>query len=434
MEVTAPTEEVTALRGLIREFLQDRLQAKLDKLKPDEISKREQLEAAHELPAWLTDAARRVAQIQLASHTLKPIHPDARGTNIHVRDEVSETPGLVGTHGLSSERDHDVVGNAAALDVFKFLSLEYQGRSILLRVIENEATVKAALTEDPAEAERMRAAFASIAEPQGDPASHTLAKQLYFPLSDGGYHLLAPLFPTTLVHRVQQTIREHRFGDTAKAARDARREGKSWPHGYHEYPELAIRKLGGTKPQNISQLNSERYGENWLLASKPPLWETLDVKPPLNTDSIFDGWFSHRRSVREAVNRLRDFLSSTDHNNLAIRKARARMAGDVCDEAHQFAASLRGLPGGWTADTACKLHEAEQLWLDPLRAHIDEAFRQRRLIADWRDQVSKRFSNWLNSALESKQLKLDEFSAAQWADDLVGELNMFREVLDDDAE
>ena len=58
---------------------------------------------------------------------------------------------------------------------------------------------------------------------KGGAASHTLAKQLYFPLPDDGYHLLAPLFPTALVHGVHTHLQEARFSDAAKAARAARR-------------------------------------------------------------------------------------------------------------------------------------------------------------------------------------------------------------------
>jgi CRISPR-associated protein Csy1 len=78
-------EQVRALRTVMQNFVQTRLAAKLDKLKEDD-PKRPELIAAHGLGAWLSDAARRVGQIQLASHTLKNIHPDARGSQIYVQD------------------------------------------------------------------------------------------------------------------------------------------------------------------------------------------------------------------------------------------------------------------------------------------------------------------------------------------------------------
>lgn len=429
--MTTEAGEADGVRAAIQAFIAERLASKLEKLKPNEEEKRKQLEAAHEPNAWIADAARRVTQLQLATHTVKGIHPDARGTNVRVVEERHPTPGIVDTYSLSTDRPMDAVGNAAALHVYKFLSISHEGKSLLQRILDHDPATMAALSDDPDEAEALRSAFASIAEGAANLASHTLAKQIYVPV-EGGYHLLAPLFPTSLVHHVQQTIREHRFGEAAKAAREARREGKPWGHGYCEYPDLAIRKLGGSKPQNIGQLNRERYGENWLLASRPPLWERLEVAPPFHADSVFDRSFGRRRSVREALRKLREFLSSTDHKNAAIRNARARLLADLCDEVHQYAASLRLLEPGWSADPACRLHQAEQLWLDPLRARTDEAFRSLRASIDWRDQVSRRFANWLNSSLETDRLTFDQYTAAYWADLLRKELETFREVIDDE--
>ncbi|MDF5813204.1 type I-F CRISPR-associated protein Csy1 [Pseudomonas aeruginosa] len=86
------------LRQLIESFIQERLQGKLDKLKPDEDVKRQSLLAGHRREAWLADAARRVGQLQLVTHTLKPIHPDARGSNLHSLPQAPGQPGLAGSH------------------------------------------------------------------------------------------------------------------------------------------------------------------------------------------------------------------------------------------------------------------------------------------------------------------------------------------------
>jgi CRISPR-associated protein Csy1 len=70
---------------LLHEFIAARLQTKLEKLKPDEFEAHAKLSADHQPMAWLEDAARRAGQIQLASHTLKAIHPDARGSVVNLR-------------------------------------------------------------------------------------------------------------------------------------------------------------------------------------------------------------------------------------------------------------------------------------------------------------------------------------------------------------
>lgn len=65
-----PTPTWQELRQFIESFIQERLQGKLDKLHPDEDDKRQTLLATHRREAWLADAARRVGQLQLVTHTL----------------------------------------------------------------------------------------------------------------------------------------------------------------------------------------------------------------------------------------------------------------------------------------------------------------------------------------------------------------------------
>ncbi|HBO1218192.1 TPA: type I-F CRISPR-associated protein Csy1 [Pseudomonas aeruginosa] len=429
-----PNGDSPTLRQLIEYFIHERLQGKLDKLKPDEDDKRQALLAGHRREAWLADAARRVSQLQLVTHTLKPIHPDARGSNLHSLPQAPGQPGLAGSHELGDELVSDVVGNAAALDVFKFLSLQYQGKNLLNWLKEDSAEALQALSDNAEQAREWRQAFIGITAVKGAPASHSLAKQLYFPLPGSGYHLLAPLFPTSLVHHVHGLLREARFGDAAKAAREARNRRESWPHGFSEYPNLAIQKFGGTKPQNISQLNSERYGENWLLASLPPHWEPQELRAPLQQVSVFEHDLGRSPEVARLTRTLRRFLATTKHNNLAIRQHRAQLVGQICDEALQYAARLRELEPGWSASPDCRLHEAEQLWLDPLRVHADEAFMRRRLWGDWPMEVGERFANWLNRALTNKGLVMGEAEARQWRKDLGKELKMFKEILEDERD
>ncbi|HBP6464114.1 TPA: type I-F CRISPR-associated protein Csy1 [Pseudomonas aeruginosa] len=429
-----PSPAEQELRQLIESFIQERLQGKLDKLKPDEDDKRQALLAGHRREAWLADAARRVGQLQLVTHTLKPIHPDARGSNLHSLPQAPGQPGLAGSHELGDKLVSDVVGNAAALDVFKFLSLQYQGKNLLNWLTESSAETLQALSDNAEQAREWRQAFIGITAVKGAPASHSLAKQLYFPLPGSGYHLLAPLFPTSLVHHVHGLLREARFGEAAKAAREASKHKQPWPHGFSEYPNLAIQKFGGTKPQNISQLNSERYGENWLLASLPPHWERQEVRAPLQQVSVFEHDFGRSPEVARLTRTLRRFLATTTHNNLAIRQHRAQLVGQICDEALHYADHLRELEPGWSASPDCRLHEAEQIWLDPLRVHTDEAFMRRRLWADWPMEVSERFANWLNRTITSKGLVMGEAEAGHWRQDLGKELKMFKEILEDERD
>lgn len=433
------------LRAVIKDFLQARLQPKLEEIKkredklPEgdheeqrklELDRQQRLEA-YELETWIADAAKRAGQIQQATHALKFTHPDARGSSLNTPGHPQAGDLTVGTHTLGHDYKPDVVGNAAQLDVYKFLCLEADGETLLKRAIRSDPALSAALSADAELAESWIKPLADITRVKGVPATHRLAKQLYWPLSDGEYHLLGPLFPSSLLQRLREIILADRFSEEAKAARSARRDGKQHHQGYREYPGLAIQKFGGTKPQNISQLNAERHGESYLLPSCPPIWKSKKMQPPLKTHSVFDGPFGKRKRVRRLTGLLRDFLLTVrDVNNVRIRFKRAELTTYIRDELLQFAAECHELPPGWSQHHECLLNLEEQCWLDPYRAHDDQSFAAVCRKEEWQDAVCRRFGNWLNARLSRPELPMGQDEAKAWQSFLDQELKMLHLEID----
>ena len=421
------TPRATALRALIADFIRQRRDDKLDKLAPDDDAKREALLTQHQPAAWLADAARRAGQLQAATHTLKAVHPDARGSNLYAPPSSLPARREVGSHCLSADFADDVVGNAAALDVYKFLKQQHDGQSLLALALAQDADLAAALSDDAEQAQAWIAAFAALTDAGADAASHSRAKQVYWlvgyePAKDEDYHLLAPLYPSALAQRLYQTIQEHRFGEAAKAARQARREQRDHPHGYCDYPQLAVQKLGGTKPQNISQLNSERKGNNYLLASLPPQWRSLGLKPPLNTEDALLR-FGRRNDVRRLVRQLRAFLESQPRKIMDTRDRRDELSDALLEELLLFGKEMHeGLPPGWSAEARCRLPEYQQLWLDPWRADADADFAARWHGEDWPLEVAKRFGRWLNQQFDASPLEMGDAEFRHWARELAGDL------------
>ncbi|NJM12628.1 MAG: type I-F CRISPR-associated protein Csy1 [Synechococcaceae cyanobacterium SM1_2_3] len=430
---TAVPGDTEQIRQAIAAFLQDRLKPKLDKLKEEDHDARQKLLDAHDPQTWIADAARRVGQIQQVTHAIKFSHPDAKGSSLSSAGNQKAGDLTIGSHTVAGMLPPDVVGNAAALDVYKFLRLEVNGQSLLQRAIAQDPALAAALSDDTDLSREWMAAFATLPEPNGPPATHKLAKQLYWPLGDGRYHLLAPLFPTSLVHTLCAGIREDRFSDEAKAAREAKREKRAHPQGYREYPKLAIQKFGGTKPQNISQLNSERHGENWLLPSLPPDWQSDPISPPFFTESVFDHRFPRRSAVQRLTTALSEFLKrvAKADSNIRIRNQRAELVSYIRDELLQFAAELHELDAGWSLDEKCHLNAAEQCWLDPKRAAMDEEFAARWLSGKWQDEICRRFGNWLNAAISTEQTPMGQAESEAWQTVLRDELSMIRLELAD---
>ena len=420
-----------AIRTVISSFLSERLQGKLDKLKAEDTEARDNWIAKFRPATWIADAAKRVEQIQQVTHALKFNHPDAKGSNLSSTGHKTALHHEFGSHSLNNRLEPDVVGNAAALDVYKFLRLKVAEQTVLdLCLTEHPALIEVFCEYaggETQEAENWRAAFATLPEPKGELASHKLSKQIYWPLSDGTYHLLLPLFPTSLAHHVWNTMRRDRFSDEAKAAREAHKANKNYKHGYRDYPNTALQNFLQSNPQGISKMNNERHGENWLLASCPPTWQSQNsVQPPLQQRSIFS-LFGRRKNVRFTLNALKNLLGNAgDYNNVAIREARATLIDDICDELLQYTAELQALPAGWSKNSM--LDEAEQYWLDPERGHEDEDFANRRHQGQWLDEITRNFANWLNSALDKnhKQLHFGDAEAQAWQTVLEDRLQIIR--------
>jgi len=427
-------------REAINAFLQERLQAKLDKLEPDDPLRDEAIASfAHDV--WLASAANRVKQIQAVTHSLKPIHPNAQGTNLYIEPTHLIPLVEVGSHALGEQFVVDVVGNAAALDVYKFLKLQVNGRSLFDALLVQDADALAAMHADLQQAQALRDAFVLLIQLRDEePSSHRLAKQLYWLAGDDAstnadYTLLAPLYATSLAHAVHAQVQEDRFGEANKAARQARRERKAHDGVLHDYPGLALQNIGGTKPQNISQLNSERRGMNYLLSSLPPQWQASAVRLPVHASSVFERLYIARPGVRRTVRALRQFLASEPEPNQATRQHREALIDTLLDELVLLAAELQQvLPPGWTVHDPNKrfaqLNEDEQLWLDPLRAELpDQAeFAEAWLHMDWPAAIGKRFANWLNKLLDDK-LPLGEAEAREWKKALLTDEDGFKQQL-----
>ncbi|SMQ93723.1 type I-F CRISPR-associated protein Csy1 [Xanthomonas fragariae] len=352
-----------------------------------------------------------------------PTHPDARGSSLHVPPDSLPQHAEIGSHLLGAHYAQDVVGNAAALDVFKFLKIEVEGQGLLAWMQAGDSDLRAALHPDTDVATGWMQAFAALARSEPQLSSHGMAKQVYWlvgdqPTDDTQYHLLQPLFSSTLAHVVHADIQDARFGETNKLARQAQRTKQPHDGSYRDYRNLVARKLGGSNQQNVSQLNSERGGVNYLLASLPPSWTLDHPRSLLKTDSVIDR-FGYGKDVRAIVKTLADFLLDDPPPNDKTRRIRQRIEQELSAQLAVFAAETQArFAPGWTRDANCTLPLYEQLWLDPERTVLpvrrdpqhpqwtqdDDAFNAAYAFGDWPDQVAGRFANWVNAQLHKAGL------------------------------
>ncbi|MFM4721191.1 type I-F CRISPR-associated protein Csy1 [Aeromonas bivalvium] len=393
---------VEQLSSAIDDYISARLEAKPDKWP----SKGD----------WLDDAAKRAKQITLVTHAPKFTHGDARG--IGARVEGQEGEGFLSTASLATPAI-DVIGNAAALDVANLLLLEADGKRLVDQIQDGDASSLAVFTKDKVQLETWCDGL-SQALVGSTLTTHTLAKQTYFPV-DEGYHLLSPLFASSLCHALYQRIEQARFGDEAKAAREARRKNECSDLSVVDFPHLAEQHFGGTKPQNVSLLNSKRYGRAYLLSCQPPTWQDR-LTAPENQEHF---WKRYEHRVAATLGELNRFLKSVEQadNNDAIKQRRADLVDDLVGALLNYGAELRTLPSGWSRAMAEPLNEAFCRWLDPIDSQA--------LSDEEANQIALAFGRRLNQRLQKRLTHVGDAELHVWRRLLARQLRLLKQDLEE---
>jgi len=413
-----------SLAQVIADYIRQRKEAKLEPLKKalNKVLDKDQNEVAQSVAraeyseksapieaqfkpiVWLGDAARRAKQISLATHCAKFTHSDAKASSMLMMDSCSDIQTYLSTAKLK-DKAIDAVGNAAALDVAKLLKLTVNGESLVSQLQAGRQTVLAEFTDDAELLAQWQQGF-RLALSDERLSSHSLSKQLYFPVEDD-YHLLCPLYSSALAHRLYQEISKARFGDS-KDIRDARRNGLYAEQQDVSFSNTLVSIAGGSKPQNISQLNSERYGQTFLLNSAPPRYE-YKRKPPTNRTSMFDRQFSFK--AFESIKKFKDFLENlkdSDKNFKTRYQRDFNYVQPIIDMLLNEAMNVQSMEGdaGWSNDESCRLRHIYSLWLDI--NNPDEKFQSERAKLNWIDEVAQDFANWMKQQLKSKEYKLGD--------------------------
>jgi CRISPR-associated protein Csy1 len=425
---------VSGFRSVMEEFLKEQLEPKLkqilNKLEKEEdpekrvelSEKRDSLVEEYGLRSWVEKAAALVVHIDAATHILKATDSHAKGTNLYC-PPASLTPlEEVGSCHLDESFAVDFTNNSARFVLYKFLSLEYEGVPLFKWFKIHDKDLCEAIGCADSISDHC-STFGSISELGNKLASHERMKQIYWltgedPVEDADFTILAPMYSSSLAHEVYGRISEHKYSDNTKAARAAKRKNEYCEYGIHEYPHLGIQKLGGTKPQNVSQLNSERGGRNYLLASLPPVWMSRSVRPPYGRRPLFEQ-FGLRRDTQAVLKRFQGFLESDPPANMTTRIRRDEYLDQLLGEFSLYCGDLHALDPCWSADPKCSLVECEVMLLDPGRyardADFAARFREKYASRDWTKDISNRFANWLNGALGGK-LPLEDAEQVFWSD------------------
>ena len=398
-----------SLTKVIHHFIEDRYQTKREALDKDHekersqattaqdiesveakfAKKREKLQFEHDVSNWLDSASKLASKISMATHIAKFTHSSSKGSSF-LAEVFDSDPRYLDTNSISEPAIDIAVSDAKAAYVGSFMRLEDQQGISLYEFFKNEdySSLTAFTTNQP-QLERWITGF-SEALKDTQPSSHTLGKQVYFPVNDGFYHLLIPLYSSSISQGIYDEIQYCRFSKGMKEVREAKKN-HLWHKSYLvSYPNIAMTSIGGSNAQNVSQLNSGRGGRNYLLSCRPPVWES-QYKAPLKSDNIF----THpelRYATQFAIKRLVNFLIKVNQqereSNLAFRNKVKRLVDEVIDEVFAKVNQWQQLPSGWS-DESNELSVAQCRWLDPKNARWDKHDDQ------WQQDISKAFGSWL---------------------------------------
>lgn len=342
-----------------------------------------EIESDYSVLVWVANAAQRASQLSLVSHPAKFSHPDARSTPVFITGE-RQADGFL--RSGNAQAGQDVVGNAAALDVYAFLTLTLDdGQSVLEHFEAQSPTLKDLLGADEETFQHWRKAFLQIKASSEGNKTHPNVKQVYFPTEDG-YHLLSVLYPSGLMTEHRERLRTMKFSEATKLARKARKEGEHHEQGFADISGMLTQHFGGTKPQNVSKLNSNNGGEAWLLPCIPPTLDSRYQRLP-KTD-FFKSLYSKDENLQSLLKALHKFFAIEHYTNVTIRKRRKRVMAQVFEWVLERAMRLQLQPAGWSTAQGFELPLAQQLWLDA--AFLE----QRDDHPTWQDDIAEAVIAW----------------------------------------
>ena len=342
------------------------------------------------LKEWLPDAAKRVSQLSMVSHPSKFSHPSAKTSSV-IAQVKSAQDGY-----LRSGNVHyplDVFGNAAAMDVYKFLSLNLAEDYTVLTGFEHDhEDLKSLIEKSSLNFTSLKQAFLVIKNDDTSSKTDHLVKQVYFPIAATEYHLLSILTPSGLIARLQLAIDQLRFSEATKEAKEKRKKNEHDAIGYADIFDLTVTAYGGTQPQNVSVLNSQNAGRAYLLSSCPPILEKRTVRLP----SIdFFAQCLYRKNYQDSFLQLHKFMQ-LDLNNIDIRTAIRNLIQFVIDQVLLKGFKIRDYyPEGWSQqEYYASLPKLQRVWLDSM--YIE----QRENDSEWRNELSEDIARWILRSYE----------------------------------
>lgn len=388
----------------------------------------ETIERQYDYDNWLAVSTKSlVNQVTLATHISKGIHTMSGGDSILFKNTHSLPSNLAGSHNTQTDVI-DITGNALALQLYNFININIDEGITLKDLIKaGDQELLEALHDDKKIAQSYLEAYQNLLHrPITDPVTSDLNKQMLFPingdsLDDLGdierleYINVVPLFASVYCHDVKIKIDGIRFSEDNQQARKNRytTDDKACDHNaYQSIRDLAVLKLGGSNPANVSKVVVMTGGEVILLPSCPPSSAIKESMTLSKRITSFFSSYSLYKLTHSTFTDLNNLYKRYDKQPNADHKTQVKNTSEflitlLFDEA----LALQKNKAGWLADHTLIIHE--KFWLDPNRGLIagQEHYAQKRLATDWQLKVINSMAHYITKTLKdgSQEDRFDSY-------------------------
>jgi len=353
---------------------------------------------------WLPEklGAPAAQKMRPATHIGKYTHP-------YVEKDVSiqaySTSGLKGylCSGNFTTRLQDYVGNAAVIPFSKTMESEMEdGRPVREHLQEGSHPLKSICKTDDQSLHSWRKAWEDQQEQsRNSGATDRRLKQVYYPLGGDQYRLMSLLPCSVLIWELKTRLNTRQWQEKSDS------DAKSTRTAFFNQCQS---RYGGTKPQNVSFLNSENGGRAVKLICFPP---AMNRKYTLPTRNFFNlirpnrprrptGGQTYLWQLFEALYQTLAFDPNTDW---ARRKKRGIVCAIIEHGVILPAENIReNAPAGWSAnDKYSALPQEQKAWLDPDRPKDPD---KKPAGKDWQEAVSRSIARFITTNFE-KMMKYD---------------------------
>ncbi|OCG62546.1 type I-F CRISPR-associated protein Csy1 [Gilliamella sp. Fer4-1] len=411
----------------------DELLSKLEKAKSSEDvnsivqyeSQIKELSKNFEFDIWMESFINeKVKGISVVTHCGKGVHSAIKNCNInYILQAKPKFQGYISS-ATPLNLSFDCTNNAARqTSVFKFFNQIVKDDITLFQlIITAHPEVLNALSDDHHKANQYFDALKkAISNNFENLKSSDLNKQIFWPNSEdsyfsqqeNNYRLLMPLHPNSLCYEVFQKIQARYSEENTQRSNEKDIEYNS----YFSFKDLAVLKLGGTKPLNVGQLNQIQNGRNFLLPSMPPIFEKSQF-PSISKQqkTIFNNALQY--FCRFGFKLLFDMVESPK-NIVEERDDRKDAFSVILSLLLKFARHIQTtLPAGWSRDYSFDFNQ--KLWLDPRRADLEdeENFKNQYEQGSWQKELEKQFASWIQKILKNKfkniEKQFDDVEYSEW--------------------